>query len=106
MGIGVSLYRHAGAQGGRSSYPQEGPFDVVQISTGHLGWSWTVEGGVVEVYTDGASIRRAPLSNPIMSDGSRAGREWWPDREPFRNLWYPLTWATIAEAEADYQANR
>ena len=74
---------------------------VPVISTGHLGYSWTIEGGIVEVFTDGQSIRRAPLSNPIMSDGSRSGREWWPDREPFRSQWYPLTFATIAEAEAD-----
>lgn len=28
MGVGVSLYRHRGAQGGRSAYPQPGPFDL------------------------------------------------------------------------------
>lgn len=71
------------------------------ISTGHLGYSWTVESGIVEVFTDGRSIRRAPLSSPIMANGSRIGREWWPDRESFRSQWYPLTFASIAEAEAD-----
>lgn len=69
------------------------------ISTGHLGYSWTIEGGIVEVFTDGASIRRAPLSTPIMTDGSRSGREWWPDREQFRSQWRPLTFDTIADAE-------
>lgn len=74
------------------------PEYVDRISTGHLGYSWTIEGGIVEVFTDGASIRRAPLAHPVLMDGSRAGREWWPDREPFRDMWYPLTFATIAEA--------
>lgn len=71
------------------------------ISTGHLGYSWTIEGGIVEVYTTGAMICRAPLSAPLMSNGSRSGRAWWPDSEPYRAQWYPLTFATIAEAESD-----
>ena len=29
MGVGVSLYRHPGAQGGRSAYPAVGPFSFV-----------------------------------------------------------------------------
>lgn len=75
---------------------------VPQISTGHLGYSWTIEGGIVEVFTTGRSIVRAPLSSPLMTNGSRSGREWWPDREPFRSQWYPLTFATVAAAEADH----
>lgn len=76
----------------------------MNLSKNHLGFSWTVEGGVVEVVRVGESIIRAPLANPIQSDGNRWGREWWP-AEPaiaFEAMWRPLTWATEDAARSDF----
>ena len=77
--------------------------DVITLSAGHEGFSWTIEGGVVEVVRVGDSIVRAPLVNPIQTDGNRHGREWWPARERFESLWRPLTFATLTEARDDFR---
>lgn len=71
------------------------------VSTGHIGWSWTFEGGVVEVHRIGDSIARSPISTPLDGRGVRSGREWWPARADFEPMWRPLTFATFAEAAAD-----
>ena len=75
-------------------------------SIGHEGYSWTVEGGIVEVVRAGGSIIRAPLSHPIMPDGRRSGREWWPASDRYEPLWRPLTFATADEANVDMMVAR
>lgn len=128
MGVGPVLFRHRGAQGGRSAYPEAGPFAfgpgrhfnaghrredcdarcagaTDRLSAGHVGYSWTVEGGIVEVIDTGASIIRAPLANAFEGD-RRIGREWWPSGERFESQWRFWTFATMAEAHADMVASR
>lgn len=78
----------------------------MNLSQNHEGFSWTIEGGPVEVVRVGGSIVRAPLANPIQPDGNRHGREWWPAAERFEPMWRPLTFATEAEARADMEARR
>lgn len=72
-------------------------------SAGHIGWTWTIEAGIVEVLQVGESIVRAPVSN-VMVNGQRLGREWWPAAARFDAMWRPLTFATVAAAVADLQA--
>ena len=67
-------------------------------SNGHIGYSWTIEGGVVEVIDTGASIVRSPLDNPLQSDGARHGREWWPSGDRYAPLWRPMTFETVEAA--------
>lgn len=74
------------------------------VSAGHIGWSWTIEGGVVEVLAVGASIVRAPISNVISTSGHRLGREWWPAGVQFEAMWRADTFADMADARDAYTA--
>jgi hypothetical protein len=73
-------------------------------STGHLGWTWTLEAGLAEVFAVGSSVCRAPANAPLFDGERRAGREWWPVGERYESLWRPLTWATAEEATSDMEA--
>lgn len=75
-----------------------------QRSAGHIGYSYTLEGGVVEVFQVGESIVRAPITSPVSTYGYRLGREWWPAGPRFESQWRPLTFEYTFEAWAAFDA--
>ncbi|HEY8414379.1 MAG TPA: hypothetical protein VIK99_01270 [Thermaerobacter sp.] len=60
--------------------------DRLEKSRGHLAWVITDDGRVLEYFSVGGDIYRAPASAPVMTDGIRYGRWEYPDRPEFRRL--------------------
>jgi hypothetical protein len=75
----------------------------LERSAGHLGYTWTLEGGLCEVYAVGSSVCRAPLSSPVQPGGTRSGREWWP--VAYATMYQPDTYATVELASAAMAAS-
>lgn len=86
--------------------PCDGCGQILRRSAGHRGYTWTVEGGVCEIVAYGGAIVRAPLANPVQSDGNRHGREWWPDEPRYAPLWRDLAWPTATAAREDLERRR
>lgn len=84
--------------------PCESCGHALRESAGHVGYTWTIEGGLCEVVRYAGAIVRAPLSAYVNPDGNRHGREWWPDRPQYEACWRPITWDTATAARDDMRA--